>query len=218
MIRLVVLELCVLAAAVALSIGQAADTGRIVYETRCAICHGGDGKGGEYAPSILPGIAARGDPELTSVISSRIPSKGMPRFSFVVTEMAPLLGHLRSLAKGAVPAPKPIVVKTVSGESLQGTVISEGIADLQLRTADGRIRLLESSEEAVSALMVSEDPWLQSCAAYAIGALGLQSLEPDLDRWLGHSDALLRETARRAKERLAAGPEQAPRSRATESG
>jgi alcohol dehydrogenase (cytochrome c) len=144
MIRFGVLELCVLAASAALSFGQAPDTGRIVYETRCAICHGGDGKGGEYAPSILPGIAARGDPELTSVISSGIPSKGMPRFSFVVTEMAPLLSHLRSLAKGAVPAPKPIVVKTVSGESLQGTVVGEGIADLQLRTADGRIRLLRS--------------------------------------------------------------------------
>ena len=68
--------------------------------------------------------------------------------------------------------------------------------------------------------MVSEDPWLQSCAAYAIGALGLQSLEPDLDRWLGHSDALLRETARRAKERLAAGSAQQDplRARTSESG
>jgi AAA family ATP:ADP antiporter len=95
-------------------------------------------------------------------------------------------------------------------------------------SADARVKIanrllgkpMESREEAVSALMVSEDPWLQSCAAYAIGALGLTTLGPSLDRWLGHSDALLRETARRAKERLAAGSAQQDplRARTSESG
>jgi len=61
---------------------------------------------------------------------------------------------------------------------------------------------LETNEEAVAALLVSEDPWLRSCAAYAIGSLGLKSLSHELDKWLDADDALLRETARHAKEHL----------------
>jgi hypothetical protein len=61
---------------------------------------------------------------------------------------------------------------------------------------------LETGEEAVAALVVSEDPWLRSCAAYAIGALGLKGLGHELDRWLEADDPLLRETARQAKEQL----------------
>lgn len=59
-----------------------------------------------------------------------------------------------------------------------------------------------SHEEAVATLMLTENPWLQSCAAYAIGTLRLQKLEPELDKWLNASDPLLRESARQAKERL----------------
>lgn len=63
---------------------------------------------------------------------------------------------------------------------------------------------VDTREQAVSALLVTEDPWLKSCAAYAIGTLGLKSLEGELDKWLDSADPLLRETARQAKERLAA--------------
>ncbi len=41
-----------------------------------------------------------------------------------------------------------------------------------------------------------------SCGAYAIGTLGLKSLEHELNRCLEHPDPLLRETARQAKVRL----------------
>jgi AAA family ATP:ADP antiporter len=61
-----------------------------------------------------------------------------------------------------------------------------------------------SKEEAVLALMESQDPWLMSCGAYAVGILGLKSLEPLLDKRLDDPDALLREAARQAKVRLAA--------------
>jgi AAA family ATP:ADP antiporter len=59
-----------------------------------------------------------------------------------------------------------------------------------------------SREEAVSLLAMSADPWLQSCAAYAIGALHLAALAPQLARWTDASDPLLRETARQALARL----------------
>jgi hypothetical protein len=59
-----------------------------------------------------------------------------------------------------------------------------------------------SHEEAVATLMLADNPWLQSCAAHAIGRLGLKRLESNLDRWLEAADPLLRESARQAKQRL----------------
>jgi AAA family ATP:ADP antiporter len=61
---------------------------------------------------------------------------------------------------------------------------------------------VESRQEAVAILVASADPWLKSCGAYAIGALGIKPLEGELDRCLNDSDPLLRETARAAKLRL----------------
>jgi AAA family ATP:ADP antiporter len=58
-------------------------------------------------------------------------------------------------------------------------------------------------EEAAELLAQSGDPWLQSCAAYAIGTLRLSSLTHYLERWVDAPDALLRETARQARRRTA---------------
>jgi ATP:ADP antiporter, AAA family len=63
---------------------------------------------------------------------------------------------------------------------------------------------VENREQAVAELVASDDPWLKSCGAYAIGSLGLLTLEGELDRCLEHPDPLLRETARAAKIRLEA--------------
>jgi hypothetical protein len=62
---------------------------------------------------------------------------------------------------------------------------------------------VDTHEQAVAVLLASDDPWMRSCAAYAIGALGLKSLESQLDRWRDDPDPLLRETVRAAKQRLA---------------
>jgi AAA family ATP:ADP antiporter len=62
---------------------------------------------------------------------------------------------------------------------------------------------VDTQEQAVAVLLASDDPWMRSCAAYAIGSLGLKSLEGHLDRWRDDPDPLLRETVRSAKERLA---------------
>lgn len=58
---------------------------------------------------------------------------------------------------------------------------------------------VESPEQAVAALASTGDPWLRSCAAWAIGALGLVSLEGHLDAWREDPDPLLRETVRQAR-------------------
>jgi hypothetical protein len=62
---------------------------------------------------------------------------------------------------------------------------------------------VETHEDAVSALLASNDPWLRSCGAYAIGALGLTGLSGELDRLETDPDPLLRETVRHARARLA---------------
>jgi hypothetical protein len=67
---------------------------------------------------------------------------------------------------------------------------------------------LDTPEEAVAALAGTGDPWLRSCAAYAIGARGLRSLEPHLEAWSDDPDPLLRETVRQAQAKLRGeGPE-----------
>jgi AAA family ATP:ADP antiporter len=81
----------------------------------------------------------------------------------------------------------------------------------RIRLADRLVGAkVESREEAVVALLRSEEPWLRSCGAYAVGTLGLRQLEPELDRCLGHADPLLRESARQAKQRLAGEPAASP--------
>jgi AAA family ATP:ADP antiporter len=59
-------------------------------------------------------------------------------------------------------------------------------------------------EQAVAELLASDDPWLKSCGAYAIGTFAIKSLEEELGHCLEHPDPLLRETARVAKSRLQA--------------
>jgi ATP:ADP antiporter, AAA family len=61
---------------------------------------------------------------------------------------------------------------------------------------------VETQEQAVAVLVASDDSWLRSCGAYAIGSLGMKSLEGELNRCLSDPDPLLRETAREAKQRL----------------
>jgi AAA family ATP:ADP antiporter len=61
---------------------------------------------------------------------------------------------------------------------------------------------VERPEQAVAALAGSQDPWLRSCAAYAIGELGLPEMASFLEAWAEDPDPLLRQTARDARRRL----------------
>ena len=76
----------------------------------------------------------------------------------------------------------------------------------RVRRADALLGTrVETSEEAVSMLIHSGDPWLRSCAAYAIGTLGLRSMEAELEAWGNDPDPLLVETVKQAREKLATG-------------
>jgi len=61
---------------------------------------------------------------------------------------------------------------------------------------------LETAEQAVTTLLASEDPWLRSCAVYAIGAMQLEGLEHELDRF-EKEDPTMRQTVQQARRRLA---------------
>ena len=86
---------------------------------------------------------------------------------------------------------------------LDGKVSVTERASIANRLVPARI---DSSEQAVAALVASDDPWLQSCGAYAIGMFGLKSLEHELNSCLDHPDPLVRANARQAKLRLRASP------------
>lgn len=58
---------------------------------------------------------------------------------------------------------------------------------------------LENKEEAVLTLLLCKDSWLKTCGVYAIGVLGLKSLESNLEPYLEDDDSTLREAAREAK-------------------
>src|ERR1039458_44689 len=47
-----------------------ADPGQRQYDNNCSVCHGGDGAGGELAPSIVFRLASRTDAELAELIKT----------------------------------------------------------------------------------------------------------------------------------------------------
>ena len=61
---------------------------------------------------------------------------------------------------------------------------------------------LETAEQAVGTLLASEEPWLRSCAIYAVGALRLHGLEGELRKLEEGADPVVREGAYAARQRL----------------
>src|ERR1700732_2960269 len=57
--------------------------GQQVFESRCAGCHGLDGRGGERAPDIATNekTQRRSDDELSRIIAGGVPGRGMPAFA-----------------------------------------------------------------------------------------------------------------------------------------
>src|SRR5690242_5758063 len=118
---------CLFALGVALA--QNPEAGRRAYETRCARCHGGNAGGGESGPSIVAQVSARSDTELAAFLRQGRPANGMPAFDLAATEMADLVGFLRTLAspipRDTTPAVVRKTVQTTDGRTLTGQVLNE---------------------------------------------------------------------------------------------
>jgi alcohol dehydrogenase (cytochrome c) len=122
-----------------------ADRGRQAFESRCAVCHGGDGNGGDIGPAIASRLQTYEDEGLASLIRNGWPDRGMPPNPVPAPEMGPLLKFLRELQRRAAASPaheRKLQVKTTEGKTIDGHVLGEGFEDLQLRTENGRVLLL----------------------------------------------------------------------------
>lgn len=74
--------------------------GRQLFASRCAGCHGLDGRGGERAPDIATTAKTLGRPdeELFRIIEKGVPGSGMPAFGSLGREgIKSIVAHLKSL-------------------------------------------------------------------------------------------------------------------------
>ena len=122
---------------------MAPDSGMKSFDTRCTVCHGGDGNGSERAPGILNFVASNPDSQIAGLIRKGF--KAMPSHDIADSEMKDLLTYvhtLRPIRGSGRSAVRRASAKLTDGRVLQGTVLNQSNFDLQLATADGKIHLL----------------------------------------------------------------------------
>ena len=118
--------------------------GRRVFETRCAVCHGNDGHGGDTGPSIVYRLPLLKDPDLITLLRDGRPAKAMPPQPMPVADRTALIRHLRTIERREPPLTRA-TIETTDGRTLDGVVLNQGFSDLQLRTDDKRVHLLRRS-------------------------------------------------------------------------
>ena len=141
----------------AAALAQDVDPGRRSFEERCGRCHGGDGNGAEMGPPIRDRLRARDDRQLAALIREGIPLRGMPPAAMDDAELTALVRHLRTIEREPAASAAPRTFTTATGAVIEGTVIGQGFNDLQVRTADGRVRLLRRDGAHVRPVTSSAD-------------------------------------------------------------
>lgn len=86
-----------------------AASGRSIFSSACAGCHGLDGRGGERAPSLTGSTVRRlSDRELFAIVSKGIPGTAMPAFQAIAPgERRALIAYVRGLQGEKRAAPFP---------------------------------------------------------------------------------------------------------------
>ena len=105
---------------------QSSPRGRETFRSRCAACHGLDGRGGEHGPDIVTSPKVRGisDRALFAIITHGIPRAGMPAFGLLLEpdEIGAVVGYIRRAgSKGAT--------ARVPGDPARGESLFFGKAD-----------------------------------------------------------------------------------------
>jgi alcohol dehydrogenase (cytochrome c) len=156
------MRLLVLGLAVALAplpaFAQDPAPGRRTFEARCGRCHAADGTGTEMGPSLVQKLKTRDDAGLRALVRDGIPLRGMPPNPMPDDELAALIRFLRTIERSGEKEAPPRTFRTAAGDAIEGVVLGEGIDDLQLRTADGRVRLLRRAGQLVREV-TSDTPW-----------------------------------------------------------
>jgi alcohol dehydrogenase (cytochrome c) len=128
---------------------QNVESGRRVFASRCASCHGTEGAGGELGPSIVARIPLRTDADLAAVVREGLPGAGMPAFSTLSsTESADLVAFLRTLRPRAGTGPQRATVTLADGSSVAGVVLNQSAGEMQLLGDDRRTHLLRETPSA----------------------------------------------------------------------
>ncbi len=180
------LSSCFVALSLTITVTSAQETsqpsGASAYQSRCALCHGGDGSGSDRAPSILSYISANSSEQIAALIRNGVPDKGMPAIEMPANELAELVLYLQSMARAAResseprprprgipgehrpsegPLTRPGKVALTDGRTLEGTVLNESGFDMQLRALDGKIyRLVRDGETYRETALEPKLDWL----------------------------------------------------------
>jgi alcohol dehydrogenase (cytochrome c) len=131
------------------------------YETRCAVCHGGDGNGTERAPSIYGFLSANPNSQIAALIRKGF--KAMPPHDLSDSEMTDLVAFIHTLRpiRGAeLHQVKRATVKLQDGSQLEGEVLNQTNFDMQLSTADGKLHLLTAAANGGSGIIYRENSLL----------------------------------------------------------
>ncbi len=147
-------------------LGQPQGNPARTFANQCTVCHGGDANGTDRAPGILPFVRTHTDAELSTLVRSGRPDRGMPKFDWSDSELQALAANLRSMAggpaaTGGMPGrggpggrggrggrgfggfqPQPATLKMQDGSTLAGTLTSSSHFSATLNTADGKVHLL----------------------------------------------------------------------------
>jgi len=142
-----ILLLCVLFPA-SIALAQGPDSGRQIFVSRCASCHGSDGNGGELGPAIAARVPSRTDEDLRSLFRQGLPAAGMPAFpSLSDAETGALVRYLRTLRPRTGSGPVRTTITLIDGGLVEGLILNQSALDLQLLGDDRKIHLFRKSGE-----------------------------------------------------------------------
>ena len=152
------LSLCVLLITTPVALAQTPDAGQQSFVTRCARCHGTDGNGGEFGPSITARIPVRTDDDLVVLFRDGLPSAGMPAIpNLEPSETAGLIRYLRTLRPRNRSAAARREVTLADGRTVSGLVQNQSLTDLQLLGNDRRVHLLRKEGDRFRAVTSQVD-------------------------------------------------------------
>ena len=138
----------ILSVASILNAQQAGPSGSTLFQRHCILCHAGDGTGTNRGPNIHPFIDSNDSDRLAELIRNGRPDRGMPPFELDEADLQSLVGHLGTLATetGSTVDGGVVTLQMQGGGAVQGRVLNESGFDLQLRTTNGRIRMLRKAD------------------------------------------------------------------------
>ena len=139
---------------------QEVESGRAVFASRCAACHGTEGGGGELGPSIVSRIPLRADADLEAVIREGLPGAGMPSFANLSrAESTNLIAFLRALRPRAGAGPQRTSVVLANGSSLSGVLLNQSSGEMQILGDDRRAHLLRETTPGRYRAVTSQSGW-----------------------------------------------------------